>query len=136
MKKYNGLSVEQSGESWKYLRESYPNTKPENLDLKITQGLKRFAQKMGKILDESIYTLNLKQVAESLDVAYDFMILMIFGRYSQELGSSLAGLVIIGTGDCENCGCDGLEFFDYDQELGETTFECPYCKTKQFSPRE
>lgn len=133
MKRFNGLAVAKEGQSWKALRSMYPHKKVREVEAKIIDGLERIAKKLGTEFDEDVYTCTLTQVAEYLEMDYSFFLLLCLGRWSKATEIKLADLVIIGTGECENCGCDELEFKDHGAFWKTPDiYECGFCKHEQF----
>ena len=132
MTRFNGIAVAQAGAGWEALKAMYPAKKAIELDLKVCKGLERTADGLGQKFDESIYGLELREVADYLNVDFDVMIMFMLGRWSRPTAEKLAGLVIIGDGDCVNCGGD-LEFFDYGKAWGcADIYRCELCGTEQF----
>jgi len=133
MSHYNGLSVARSGKSWSALKEIYSTRKASELDLKITKGIERVASRIGLELDESVYCLSLRGLAKYFEMKYDFMILLIFNRWSPKLAESAGDLFIIGTGECEECGADSLEFHDHGAYWKTPDiYKCKNCGIEQF----
>jgi len=128
MKKYKGLSLERAGKSWEALRAIYPNKKAKEIEELAVKRLELFGAKLGVEFDEDVYMASLPEVAEYLDVEYPFLLLNMFRRWSRPMEKALAGLVVIGTGECQNCGVDDLEFHD-SGEFWQTrdVYKCRHC---------
>jgi len=128
MEKYNGIEIDRSSLGWKDLCEMFPNKTKKEIEATIINGLHRVAEKSGFKFDEAIYTLTVKEVSEAMDIHYGALVLSIFNRWTKKLGQALGSIWIKGTGACEVCGVDGLEFWYYEGD--DRIVKCCHCGDK------
>jgi hypothetical protein len=90
-----------------------------------------------EIIDESLYGLNLTEIAESLEGNEAAFGLFIFHRYDQRIAELMQQVFIIGIdGECTSCFADNTlsDQGDYDDQ-GNLILKCSLCGHEQLNDK-
>ena len=100
----------------------------EYLEARLMSGFLKVAKKKGIPIDEEIYNCSLSDFAECyLEMKFSTFILISFGVWNYRIEKAIWEIIIMGTGDCPECGGDlELESKGVDGELDY--LKCDWCK--------
>ena len=121
MIKFTGLEIKPD-KNWKTFLEFFPNKKSSELERRIIQNLEKLDKEYNIGLDTELYGRQIGEICDNMGIDKGLACLWLSGRFTESLGLALNELVLIGGGDCIECGGD-TEFWDH----GEV--KCLNCKT-------
>lgn len=113
------------------LKKLYPFSTYKELSDRLITGAKKLMENEGLVFDETYYRMPLEELAEGvLQIKFSTFIILSFRVWNRHIETALKEAVIFGTGECEECGNDEMNCFDF--KKGEGTYlECSWCQNVQ-----
>lgn len=104
----------------------------KELKTRIENSILETAKETGTELElQDNFLISLKELAENVfDMNFNFFVLKTMNIWSWEIEKAMSDIIMIGDGECEECGGGPIEFWDYG-ENGPDLGKCCKCENVQ-----
>lgn len=136
IKHFTGIRFEKSVALTRLIAHLRKSGREDLIEKWISKIEEIFRQK-GEILDESVYGLNLTELAISLGIRDSAFSLFVFGRYDFKTRDLIQRVFIIGIdGECTGCYAQGTmrDEGDYDHQ-NNSILKCSLCGREQLEDK-
>jgi len=130
MSKYEGLYFDTKSKHWKAFKTFFPETRKKDLEKDLTGRIEKLFIKEGMELDHDLYLTTIGDLVAGMKWNAGAFCLKIIGRWTKDLEAAFMKLVFVGDGQCEECGADDFNDYDYDDH-GVKEHICGVCNHRQ-----